>query len=138
MSGPPPNPNARWRKGGKGGAVVALPADGYDGPLPDWPLNTDPSDAEMSLWKTLWRTPQAAAWAKSGYTRVVARYVLVTILAEDPSNPSAALLSEVRQLEDRLGLSPMSMKRLMWEIDDSPAGGGLAEVTDIGDRFANL
>lgn len=115
-----------------------LPAAGYDGPVPEWPLNTDPSSAELDMWETLWRTPQAEMWAKGGSARVVGRYVLVSILAEDPSNPSAALLGEVRQLEDRLGLSPMAMKRLMWEIDDSPAGAGLAEVTDIGDRFASL
>lgn len=40
--GPPPNPNARHRAGGKGrGVGVELPASGYDGPVPDWPLPPD-------------------------------------------------------------------------------------------------
>ena len=77
-------------------------------------------------------------WAKDGSERVVARYVLVTILAEDPNAPNAALLSEVRQMEDRLGLSPMALKRLMWEIGDpSEVRPELAEVKQI-DRFRDL
>ena len=50
----------------------------------------------------------------------------------------SALLGEVRQMEDRLGLSPMALKRLMWEVSD-PVGDrpGLAEVKSI-DRFADL
>ena len=44
-----------------------------------------------------------------GFTTLGGAGVLVTVLAEDPSNPSAALLGEVRQMEDRLGLSPMAL-----------------------------
>ena len=137
MPGPAPNPYSRRSQKSNSG-ITTLPADGYDGPVPDWPLLTDPSEAELDLWRGLWSKPQAVMWAKDGSERVVARYVLVTVLAEDPSNPSAALLGEVRQMEDRLGLSPMAMKRLMWvvgdPISDRPA---LAEVKSI-DRFADL
>lgn len=114
-----------------------LPAE-YDGHAPAWPLRTDRSDSEIDLWESLWSKPQAKMWARGGYERVVARYVIVTVIAEDPSSPNAALLSEVRQLEDRLGLSPMAMKRLQWEVE--PAADKkteLAEVTSI-DRYANL
>ena len=52
-----------------------------------------------------------------GWTRVVARYARVTVEAEMP-DASASILAEVRQLEDRLGLSPMAMRRLMWKVDD--------------------
>jgi len=31
---------------------------------------------------------------------------------------SAAILGEVRQLEDRLGLNPKSMRSLLWEVTD--------------------
>ena len=82
----------------------------------------------------LWRTPQAAMWAESGFERVVARYVMVTVLSEE--EPTAAMLSEVRQLEDRLGLSPMALKRLQWVISE-PSSGELAEVIE-DDRFAGL
>lgn len=135
MPGPAPNPNARWRKGASGQTV--LPAE-HTGGVPEWPLRTDMSASEVDLWESLWRKPQAKMWSLGGYERVVARYVIVTVIAEDPSSPNAALLSEVRQLEDRLGLSPMAMKRLQWEVE--PAADKkteLAEVTRI-DRYANL
>ena len=63
-----------------------------------------------------------------------ARYVMVTVLSEE--EPTAAMLSEVRQLEDRLGLSPMALKRLQWVISE-PSSGELAEVIE-DDRFAGL
>lgn len=39
--GPPPNPNARHRKGKSDPLAVVLPAGGYAGPVPDWPLPAD-------------------------------------------------------------------------------------------------
>lgn len=132
MPGPAPNPHARRRN--KRPDWLSLPADGYDGKIPGWPLRNDPSESESELWMSLWRTPQAAAWIEGGFERVVARYVTITCLVE--IEPTAALLGEVRQLEDRLGLSPMAMKRLQWEVE-VPSENKLAEV--IGsDRFANL
>lgn len=132
--GPPPNPNSRKSLKGGNGEWVSLPADGYDGPIPDWPLMNEPSGGEADLWRSVWRTPQAAMWATSGFERVVARYVMVTVLSE--VDPTAALLGEVRQMEDRLGLSPMALRRLQWVIDE-PSSGSLAEVTSI-DRYADL
>jgi hypothetical protein len=53
--------------------------------------------------------------------RPVARYVRCLVQAEVPGAP-AALLAEVRQMEDRLGLSPMAILRLRWTIvDELPA-----------------
>ena len=134
LAGPPANPFSRKSLSGANGEWVTLPADGYDGDLPSWPLHNDPSTAEEALWMDLWRTPQAAMWAESGFERVVARYVMVTVLSEE--EPTAAMLSEVRQLEDRLGLSPMALKRLQWVISE-PSSGELAEVIE-DDRFAGL
>lgn len=136
MPGRTPQKGSKRSRNGSRPDWVTLPADGYDGPVPVWPLQHEPSTVELELWNEVWRKPQAAAWANDGYERVVARYVAVTVLAEDPVSPSAALLSEVRQLEDRLGLSPMAMKRLQWEVGE-PRAVELAEVTDI-DRYANL
>ncbi|OLL21239.1 hypothetical protein QWW67_25325 [Rhodococcus sp. M8-50] len=78
------------------------------------------------------------AWEELGWTRIVARYAQVLIVCEGP-DCTAAMLAEARQLEDRLGLSPMAMKRLQWEISDRPreSGSGDAKVTSI-DRFRNL
>jgi len=92
--------------------TVQLPAEGRAGPPPPWPL----TGRAPALWTGLWATPQAAAWERLQWTRVVARYVRILVWCENPKTMTAALLSEARQLEDRLGLSPMSMLRLRWEV----------------------
>lgn len=113
MPGPTPTPSPRRRNARPG--VVQLPAAGYDGPMPPWPLPEGASEPEWDAWTTLWRRPQAAAWAQMHLERVVARYVRTMLAAEQPGAYSA-VLGEARQMEDRLGLSPMSMLRLRWEV----------------------
>ncbi|WP_443714025.1 phage terminase small subunit [Rhodococcus rhodochrous] len=135
MPGPAPNPQARrrnvrpdWR---------TLPAAGRPGRAPAWPMGKA-NRQQSALWRSLWSTPQAVAWEELGWTRVVARYAQVLLVCESPEC-TAAMLAEARQLEDRLGLSPMAMKRLQWEVETRPreSNGGDAKVTNI-DRFRNL
>lgn len=121
MPGPAPKPNARRRNVKP--TSTQLPAAGYDGPTPAWPLGKA-SSAEKDAWEALWCTPQASEWVRLSATRTVARYVRALVVAEK-RDTTAFHLSEVRQLEDRLGLTPMSMMRLRWEI--APA-----EVVDVG------
>ncbi|AKJ72166.1 hypothetical protein TPA4_1 [Tsukamurella phage TPA4] len=116
MPGPAPQrevrrTNARpdWRK---------LPAGGREGEPPPWPLGGRSKAAVRAIWAQLWASPQAEAWEELGWTRVVARYAQVLHICEGPQ-ATAAMLGEARQLEDRLGLTPMAMRRLMWEIDTS-------------------
>ena len=130
MPGPAPKKNARrtnarpdWRE---------LPVDGFAGEVPPWPIG-EPSVPQSVLWLDLWRSPQAFAWADLGWTRVVARYASLVLRSEEPDS-LVGVLSEVRQMEDRLGLSPMAMKRLQWEV--GPASEGVAE--DDGSNVVNL
>lgn len=112
MPGPAPSANPRRRNARPN--TTQLPAKGFDGPAPDWPL-ADPDDEELEAWGSLWRLPQAAAWAQMNVARTVARYVRALLAAESrTAKPSH--LAEVRQLEDRLGLTPMAMLRLRWEV----------------------
>ncbi len=71
------------------------------------------SRAQALLWREVWRTPQAVAWEQLGWTREVAQYVLWKVRAEQGDLDAA---KEARQHADRLGLSPMAMLRLRWEI----------------------
>ena len=112
MPGPAPDPNARRRN--KRQAAMVLPVGGRVGRAPAFPIK---GQRVPAVWRELWLTPQSAAWEKLGYHRTVARYALLLQSAEKP-DATAALLNEVRQLEDRLGLTPMSMKRLEWVISD--------------------
>lgn len=74
----------------------------------------DQARLETELWTELWSTPQAAMWEKNGWSREVALYVRCTLLAEDGDLKAAA---EARQRSDRLGLNPLAMLRLRWEIE---------------------
>jgi hypothetical protein len=68
---------------------------------------------EAALWKDLWSLPQAVQWERLGWLRDVAQYVRHKVMAELGDLDSAR---EARQWSDRLGLSPMAMLRLRWEI----------------------
>lgn len=98
---------------------LRLPAEGRTGPAPSWPLSVPEDDegdghtAELQVWSELWSTPQAVAWERLGWIRVVARYARLVIAAERLDKDA---LSEARQLEDRLGLTPKAMRLLLWEI----------------------
>jgi hypothetical protein len=111
--------------------------EGYDGPVPDWPLHGC-TDRELERWERLWKTPMAKAWVRMHIDLIVARYVRCAIMveggydddddAEDRERKraltvaTAHLHSEVRQLEDRLGLSPLALLRLRWEIAEPEIG----------------
>jgi hypothetical protein len=87
------------------------------------------------IWQYLWRLPQAVAWEELSLVRTVARYALVLGLGEKPG-ASPALLSELRQLEDRLGLNPLAMRRLFWEVTDGT--GQVVEEDEQGRPVASL
>lgn len=71
---------------------------------------------EKKLWADLWKTPQATQWEKLGWTREVAGYVRHKVKGEGGSLDDA---KEARQLSDRLGLSPLALLRLRWEIAET-------------------
>lgn len=141
MPGPAPSKNARRRNARPD--WVTLPATGRPGSPPPFPIappiDKDPETGELrqaehpegldALWTELWSAPQAVAWEALSWTRVVARYALLVLASERP-RASGKTLEEVRHLEDRLGLSPMAMKRLQWEVGETAA----QETDGTGDR----
>jgi hypothetical protein len=135
MQGRPPKPGARQPNRGLGGAaLVRLPRSGRVGEPPAWPLDR-PSRRELTLWAKLWKTPQAIAWETLDWVDAVARYARVLTVAEKRGAPYPAM-AEARQLEDRLGLSPMALLRLRWAIVDEDAGEQPElEVVDIRERL---
>lgn len=114
MPGPAPKPDSERRRRNKLPTATRLPSEGRKGETPDWPLSRA-TVAENRVWAELWSTPQAVAWERLGWERTVARYCRIVVKAERPS-ATGVQLQEARQLEDRLGLTPMSILRLRWEI----------------------
>lgn len=70
-------------------------------------------EIETEVWVSAWKSPQAIAWEKLGWTREVAQYVRHKVLGELGSLEDA---KEARQWSDRLGLNPAAMLRLRWKI----------------------
>lgn len=150
MPGPAPKSNGqRRRRNAPRANTVKLPADGRPGAPPKWPLRT----SELPGWAEAWALPQAVMWEKQRVEMLVARYVYLQYQLSDPESQesqTASFWGELRQLEDRLGLSPMALMRLQWEIDGSSAGNpdydspdnvdsdqdGNAHVIDIRERAA--
>lgn len=136
-NGPPPSPNARRRNARP--AFRRLHATGRPGVPPVWPLGGRATKQELALWEQLWASPQATAWEEMGWVRTVARYARITVAAERPK-AIAAVMSEARQLEDRLGLNPKAMRSLGWEIatDTSQEASGDHDVVDLDAARARL
>lgn len=120
--GPAPKPADQRRNRSKtlSNSLLRLPAQGYAGPVPEWPLPRQ-TGRERVLWERIWRTPQAAAWAQLGWQDSVAMYCRLQGIAEQRSAPMQAR-AELRQYQDRLGLNPLALLRLRWEIPVDEVG----------------
>lgn len=130
-NGPAPSPNARRRNVRP--AFRRLPLAGRRGDPPAFPLARSTA-AERALWAELWASPQACAWEELGWIRTVARYTRIAIMAERRT-AHGYVLTEARQLEDRLGLNPRAMRSLGWEITGD-AAESTSEASDVVDLDA--
>ena len=94
--------------------LSALPASGYDGPVPDWPLTPAASEVEELYWERAWRTPQACVWARAEWSWLVpdvARWVRLTVRCDDPDAP-ATLLARLPSAEDKIGMTAAGLARM--------------------------
>jgi hypothetical protein len=107
-----------------------LPLNGYDGPIPDWPLH-EATAPELERWERLWRSAQAQKWVQMHIETVIARYVRLSLAVEyDTRNNAgtAAMITAVTALEDRLGLSPKSLQNLNWKIEEPEQAAPVANI----------
>lgn len=84
-------------------------------------------DLEAKLWADLWALPMAVQWETLGWTRDVAQYVRHKVLGELGELDQA---KEARLWSDHLGLNPLSLLRLRWQVaPDELAGARKAKAT---------
>ena len=115
FSGPPPDPNAlRRNRATDMAGWTTLPAEGRTGRPPRWPLEGQ-SPREKTLWRELWKRPQAIMWERLDQRYEVALFARNLARAETPM-ASVELQKVVRQYLDSLGLSVAGMLRNRWRL----------------------
>lgn len=115
-SGTPADPRSE-RSDRRGFKLTALPAEGYIGMVPDFPLPM-PSERELEVWESTWRTPHACAWSlpsEQWRTRTVAMWVRLSVRCEDADAP-AALLGQLHRFADQIGLTTAGLAEMGWAV----------------------
>lgn len=145
MPGPLPQATRR-RRNAPTIPTTVLPAGGFEGPAPRVPPGVRLGKPARAWWRWAWQTPQAAAWALGHESVVARRASLeddLDALARvdgidfegliaDPdaavqvkvivgrlaslASGRLAIVREMRELDDRLGLTPKAMAALRWSI----------------------
>ena len=111
--GPPQKPPGQRRRRNKPEPKVTLPAPDAEREIPELPV-TEAMEFTRRWWETVWRSPMAAMWDPSDELAIVRMAVLVDQVARGDIEGKA--LAEIRQLEDRYGLSPLARRRIGWEL----------------------
>ena len=116
-SGPAANENSE-RSDRLGFKLTALPAEGYDGDAPAWPLEPAANATERSYWERAWRTPQACAWSmpsESWRIPTVARWVRLSVRCDAP-DAGAAHLGQLHRFADQIGMTTAGLAEMGWKV----------------------
>lgn len=150
-SGPAPDLSS-GRSDRRGLSFTALPASGYDGDVPKWPLpertvwityvedgaklrERDAAETaivaarEADLWAWAWRTPQAWAWAQpseSWRLHTIAMWVRTYVLCES-SEATAADKGSLHRFADQIGMTPAGLRENGWQVARDELAAKVAE-----------
>lgn len=135
-SGPPADPTS-GRSDRRGFSLTALPAEGWAGEVPDFPL-PDASERELDVWEQSWRTPQAWAWSQpsqSWRARTVALWVRTVVRCEDPEAP-ASLLAQLHRFADQIGMTSAGLAEMGWKVaaDEVSVKRAEQDADDSGEK----
>lgn len=139
-SGPQADPRSE-RSERRGFSLTALPAQGYDGPVPKFPLpkrtvwneyfadkqkvrelDEGATEAqwerELELWEWAWRTPQACAWSmpsEAWRLMTVAMWVRTFVICESDTG-TAADKSSLHRFADQIGMTTAGLAEMGWKV----------------------
>jgi hypothetical protein len=85
------------------------------------------SATTRNWWKLIWESPMAAVWLESDVPALLRLGNLLEL--QTKGKISAIMVGEIRQIEDRFGLSPKSRHMLQWYIPQE-AGDGTGDLQD--------
>lgn len=125
----------------RGYSLTALPAQGYEGPIPDFPLlkrsvydvyfedkkrvkefdaeaTEEQWERELELWRWAWRTPQACAWSmpsESWRLMAIAMWVRTMVVCES-SDATAADKNSLHRFADQIGMTTAGLAEMGWKV----------------------
>ena len=142
-SGPAPDPNALRRDRKDDKAWTTLPAEGFQGEVPEWPLThgEELAHVEAELWAELWQKPQAFMWAQLGLKFQVAAYVRAFVESTQPKAING-LKTAVLRMEAELGLSTVGLNALRWKFSEDELAarredvGAVSRSSSVRNRLA--
>ena len=127
-SGPAADPQS-GRSERRGFKLTALPAEGFRGKVPEFPLPAA-TDRELEIWDAAWRTPQACAWSQlseSWRVRPVARWCRMSARCEDPEAP-ASLIAQLHRFADQIGMTSAGLAQMGWRVASDELAEHAAKV----------
>lgn len=125
-SGPKADPTS-GRSDQRGYSLTALPAEGYSGPVPEFPL-PEVTDRELEVWDSTWRTPQACAWSlpsEAWRRRTVAMWVRLSVRCEALDAP-ASMLAQLHRFADQIGMTTAGLAEMGWKVAVDEVGAKAA------------
>lgn len=156
-SGPAPSATS-GRSERRGLTFTELPASGYAGPVPEFPLpprvvwhtywegsgrdrtqvreddtaiTEQVAEREAELWSWAWSLPQAWAWSQPSEAwrlHTVAMWVRTYVLCES-SEATAADKGSLHRFADQIGLTPAGLRENGWVIAADEVAEARAERT---------
>lgn len=152
-NGHAPDPKS-GRSDRRGLTFKQLPAEGWEGPAPEFPLPTMKRTVtvvedgvkvtrvdntatmslrrrEMQLWREAWALPQGAAWSSrrnQWLHPTIAEYCRLKALVERGPDSNAALVAQLHRYRDQIGLTQAGMRELGWDIADDELADKRAEA----------
>lgn len=128
MADPIPKPDGQRRRANKPAvsgerlqvaAAAAKPELGIE----------EPHSRTVAWWDAIWASPMAAVWVESDVHELLALADLKEM--QHRGQATAAVLAEIRQMNDRYGFSPLARRRLQWEVDRAAPPGAPGEVVKV-------
>ena len=114
-----PNSRAHRRPntGAQRAALVVLPSQGCELPVPAISAGREWSDNEKARWTELWESPQAPQWDETATGTVALLVAYESMLLKGEG--TAWIAQEARHASDALGLTPKAMAALGWAVEQS-------------------
>jgi hypothetical protein len=119
----PPVPPKSIPRNAKAKRIPALPGKGWNA-------------FAREYWKLIWTSPMSTTYLPADKPALVRLTQLANRVGEGTIGIGA--LGEMRQLEDRFGLSPLSRRRLQMDIVDPEPADGTGESPEQEERWLRV